>query len=87
MMIKYLELYKQYLVVERGLSMNSVNSYINDIQEYYKFDSNGNIDGFINYLSNKKIKTNTLSRKVTSIKGYYSFLYKNIYYIYVKKSK
>lgn len=78
-MIKYLELYKQYLVVERGLSMNSVNSYINDIREYYKFDSNGNISGFINYLAERKIKTSTLSRKVTSIKGYYSFLYKNKY--------
>lgn len=78
-MIKYLELYKQYLIVEKGLSMNSVDAYINDIRDYFKFDSSGNIDGYINYLGSKKIKTNSLARKITSIKGYYSFLYKNKY--------
>jgi len=78
-MIKYLELYKQYLIVEKGLSMNSVNSYINDIIEYFKFDSEGDIDGYLVMLNDKKIKVNTLNRKITSISNYYKFLYNNKY--------
>ena len=78
-MIKYLELYKQHLIVEKGLAINSVNAYIKDIQDYFKFDSNGNIEGYIKCLGDNKLKTSSLSRKVTSIKGYYSFLYKNKY--------
>ena len=32
-MIKYLEIYKQYLIVEKGLALNSVNSYISDLSD------------------------------------------------------
>ena len=73
-MIKYLEIYKQYLIVEKGLSMNSVNSYINDIKEFFNFNSEGDINGYLNYLNDKKIKVNSLNRKITSIKGYYNYL-------------
>jgi len=78
-MIKYLEIYKQYLVVERGLSMNSVNGYVSDIIDYFKYDSNGDIDGYLKCLNDRKIKTSSLSRKITSIKGFYAFLYRNKY--------
>ena len=44
-MNKYLEIYKQYLIVEKGLSINSVNAYISDIKEYFKFDESGDING------------------------------------------
>jgi integrase/recombinase XerD len=78
-MIRYIDIYKQYLIVERGLSMNSVNSYIRDIMDYFKYNSEGDINGYFKYLSLKKIKNSSLARKVTSIKGYYSFLYRNKY--------
>ena len=37
-MNKYLEIYKQYLIVEKGLALNSVNSYISDLKDYFGFD-------------------------------------------------
>lgn len=78
-MIKYLELYKQYLVVEKGLAMNSVNSYINDILDYFNFNEKGDSEGYFKYLKERNIKTSSMARKITSIKGYYSFLYRNKY--------
>ena len=78
-MIKYLELYKQYLVVEKGLAMNSVNAYINDIIDYFKFNEEGESEGYFKYLKEREIKTSSMARKITSIKGYYSFLYRNRY--------
>ena len=78
-MIKYLEIYKQYLIVGKGLAVNSANSYIRDIKDYFKFDINGNHVQYFKYLKEKGIKTSSLSRKITAIKGYYSFLYKNRY--------
>ena len=53
MMIKYLEIYKQHLIVEKGLAMNSVNSYISDIYDYFKYDEEGDINGYLKYLSEK----------------------------------
>ena len=79
MMIKYIEFYKQYLIVEKGLTINTADSYIRDIKEYLKYDTNNDINDYLKYLKNKGIKTSSLSRKITSIKGFYNFLYKNNY--------
>ncbi len=78
-MNKYLEIYKQYLIVEKGLSLNSVNSYISDLKDYFNFDLDGDINGYLKYLYSKNIKSSSVSRKIVSIKNYYYFLYKNRY--------
>ncbi len=84
MMIKYLELYKQYLLVEKGLSINSVNSYIIDIKDFFKYDEEGKDSfGYLKYLNDKGIKVSSLNRKITSIKQYFVFLYENKYVDYV----
>lgn len=78
-MNKYLEIYKQYLVVEKGLSLNSVNSYISDLKDYFNFNLNGDIKGYLRSLYSRNIKSSSVSRKIVSIKSYYYFLYKNNY--------
>lgn len=78
-MIKYLEIYKQYLIVEKGLSMNTVNGYICDIKDFFSFNSNGDIEGYLKKLYDNNIKVNSLNRKISSISGYYDFLYVNKY--------
>ena len=85
-MIKYLELYKQYLIVEKGLSMNSVNSYTSDIKDYFNECKDNDVNKYLKYLYDKGIKTSSLNRKITSINGFYKYLYdnkfidKNIFY-------
>lgn len=59
--------------------MNSVNSYISDIKDCFNYNIEGNIDRYLKYLKDKNIKTSSVARKVTSIKGYYSFLCNNKY--------
>lgn len=78
-MIKYLEIYKQHLIVEKGLSNNTIVSYIGDIKGYFKYESYGNSKDYFEFLKSKGIKTTSLARKITSIKGYYLFLYDNKY--------
>ena len=76
-MIRYLELYKQYLLVERGLSINTVDNYISDIKGYFKVDEKGDVNKYLEYLYNKNIKTSSLNRKITAINGYYNYLFNN----------
>lgn len=76
-MIKYLEIYKQYLIVEKGLSMNSVNNYISDIKDYLSECKNDDVNAYLKYLYNKGIKASSLNRKITSINGFYKYLYDN----------
>ena len=78
-MNKYLELYKQYLIVEKGLSLNSVNSYLSDLKDYFGFNSEGDIKGYLKYLFSKNIKASSVSRKIISIRNYYWFLYNRKY--------
>ena len=78
-MNKYLEIYKQYLIVEKGLALNSVNSYMSDLMDYFNFNVEGDIDGYLKHLYFKNIKSSSVTRKIISIKCYYYFLYKNKY--------
>ena len=38
-MIKYFEIYKQFLLVEKGLSIKTIQSYYNDISQYFSFEN------------------------------------------------
>lgn len=78
-MIKYLELYKQYLIVEKGLSMVSVNGYINDILSYFEFNKDGDIEEYLKSLKKRGLKANSVRRKLVAIKEYYRYLHKNKY--------
>ena len=78
-MIKYLDIYKQYLIVEKGLALNSVNSYIRDIKEFFNFNKDGDVNGYLKYLNDNKVKSSTLNRKITSLSNYYKFLCVNKY--------
>ena len=78
--------YEYYLKKERGLSNNTINSYLNDINQYILFlDKYHNIKTpkkltkkvLDNYLKNLRSKFSSASyaRKLTSIKAFYKFLH------------
>lgn len=82
----YLKEFTLYLKLERGLSINSVDAYVNDVKKLIEFlqliKSPIPIEkvqipvlrNFISYLNELGILPNTQARVVSGIKAYFSFL-------------
>lgn len=81
-----LDLYLQFIKLEKGLSNNSVVSYENDLQRYldfmtleYKFSdlsgiSLSHIESFLDYLiDNELLSASSLARNISSIRGFHEF--------------
>ena len=84
-MKKELEIFNNYLSVERGYSNNTLDAYKNDILDFLKFlekihikkiknVSQDNIYDYIEILNSKKYKNSTKSRKIASNKSFFKFL-------------
>ena len=80
--------YIDYISFEKGLSPNTKTSYLNDLTGYEKFlkkkgivtcntIKKRDIREYLAYLSNKHLNTNTIARKLTTIKNFHKFLLKN----------
>ena len=82
-MINEIEDYINYLKIERQLSINTIDSYKRDLEDFYKFTNKSykfiTKDDVINYLSylNNKINPRSINRHIVSIKNYFKFLEKN----------
>ena len=90
----YIENFKYHLKIERGLSENSIKSYVYDIKKFYDFIINNNfklnpkevninlIKEFL-YINSGKIKSRSQSRQISSLKSFFGYLvFENI----IKKS-
>lgn len=87
--IDAIDLYTQYLLVEKGLLPNSMKSYQEDLKHFFilfpdkkKVDDlygNDLSDYFKDQLS-KGLSVSTALRRLSSIKGFYTFLAKEGYY-------
>ena len=87
------EFCKIYLVSEflnyirnKNYSENTIISYINDLyyfHEFVKMDFDkvkyDDVRDYLEYLNLKKEKSTSVSRKISSLKSFYKFLYKNDY--------
>ena len=76
---KYINLYKQHLISEKNLSINTIKSYEIDLKQFFdqsisKKDLNNKLENFISYLRKKSLHT-TINRKITVIKNYLKFKY------------
>ncbi len=81
--MKYLEEYLHYLKYEKNYSDNTVDSYERDILEYIDFCEQNNLDiikakyndisSYLRTIGSKE-KATTLARKISSLRGFYSFL-------------
>jgi integrase/recombinase XerD len=75
-----------FLIVERGLAKNSIDSYQRDLKNYMKFVQNVdsakewdevqrvNITGFLSHLKNEGKSAKTIARHVASIRSFHQFL-------------
>jgi integrase/recombinase XerD len=78
--------YKIYLKLEKGLSNNSVNAYITDLNKLIQFLNDKEYDlepeniqlshltDFINCLNDKEVSPRTQTRIISGIKSFYKFL-------------
>ncbi|MDA3816366.1 MAG: site-specific tyrosine recombinase XerD [Prolixibacteraceae bacterium] len=78
--------FEEYLRLEKGLSQNSVNAYINDINkllEFLKQTTKGitpekvklaNLKAFLEWLNDKGVSPRTQARTISGIKSFYKYL-------------
>ena len=84
-MEKYIDLFLDYLNVERGLSKNTITSYRGDLGSYHKFltgvlhkeiggSSREDIRDFMLYQKDKGLSVNSISRSLAALRMFYRFL-------------
>ena len=87
--IDAIDLFSQYLTVEKGLSLNTVNSYLDDIKRFFMYFKDKkevgelspyDLNSFVNYELNSGLTVPTALRRLSSIRSFYSFLKKEGYY-------
>ena len=75
------------LIIEKGLSKNTIQSYESDIYQLYQWNNSKNkkriteiknIDTsqYISYLFNQNLKSTSVNRKISSLKTFFNFLLK-----------
>lgn len=84
--MKYIDKYIEYLRVIKNYSDKTILSYCDDLIEYNEFLGNNfisilNIDydlvtKYLKYLYERNINKNSISRKLSSIRGFYNYLVK-----------
>ncbi len=87
--IDAIDLFSQYLTVEKGLSLNTVNSYLDDLKKFFMYFKDKkevselspyDLNSFVNYELNSGLTVPTALRRLSSIRSFYSFLKKEGYY-------
>ena len=75
------------LFIEKGLSKNTVNAYKSDILDAFKWALDNykislkkikshEIEQYVAFLFNQKLKSNTVNRKISALKAFFIYLYK-----------
>ncbi|MBN1768644.1 MAG: site-specific tyrosine recombinase XerD [Prolixibacteraceae bacterium] len=78
--------FEEYLRLEKGLSQNSVNAYVNDINKLLEYLKQGNkgitpdkvklahLKGFLEWLNGRGVSPRTQARTISGIKSFYKYL-------------
>lgn len=76
--------YLKHLKYEKNYSIDTINSYSIDLEEYFLYLENCNknflkikyndIKDYLTFLNNKKNNSATISRKISSLRGFYKYL-------------
>ena len=73
-MIKYLGIYRDYMIVTKGYSINTVNAYLRDIKQYFKIIKDNNIDCYFEFLTKNDFSISSQNRKISALNSYYTYL-------------
>ena len=80
---QWIDRYLEYLLIERGLSENSLNSYLSDLESFQNFleERSAKIEDatsqtlmlYLTYLRSKALKSTSLARHLSSLRGFFAF--------------
>ena len=80
--MKYINDFLEYLKVNKKYSDNTINSYKEDILEFYNIIdkeiiniNEEKIRIYLSYLYDKKLNRNSVSRKLSGVRSFYNYLY------------
>lgn len=84
-MKKNLNLFLEYLECEKNYSINTINSYEKDINEFIEFTNKKNMKNpnyndireYLSYMYDKKYKSKTIARHISSLKSFYKYMFRN----------
>ena len=72
----------RYLLIDKGYSENTIESYKRDLDKFLDYNKNTNIDNisnedlkkYIKYLNNNGLNEKSIARNISSLKSFYKFL-------------
>jgi integrase/recombinase XerD len=84
-MDRYLDIFLNYLVVEKGLSLNTLDAYGRDLRRYLEYlegsgvqgvdkVSQGNVLGYLSALKAAELSPRSRARVLSSVRGFHRFL-------------
>ncbi len=81
---KIIQKYKRYLLLEKGLSSNSIEAYLTDLQKLTDFNENHNLsvseiklshlEEFLAELHDQGLKARSMARVISGVKSFFHFL-------------
>ena len=71
--------YAEHLLLERGLSQNSIAAYISDVRGYLEFaaergleaDARSSVRAWMSEVARRNLKASTAARKLASLRGWF----------------
>ena len=77
-----IEEFLRYLLIDKGYSQNTINSYRVDLEKFINFNKNTDINNisnddlkkYIKYLKDEKLNEKSISRNISCLKSFYKFL-------------
>lgn len=88
----YIKKYLEYLIYQRNYSKNTIKGYEKDLLFYQNFLNKHCLDilmveyqsirKFYNYMDDKNLSNNTISRKISAVRNFYKYLARNNYIEY-----
>ncbi|OEU69985.1 MAG: site-specific tyrosine recombinase XerD, partial [Desulfovibrio sp. S3730MH75] len=80
---EWVDRYLEHLLIERGLSENSLDGYLRDLESFQSFlgERSSNVDVttsqtlllYLTYLRSKSLKSTSLARHLSSLRGFFAF--------------
>jgi len=97
--MKYIDKFLEYLDVIKKHSVHTINNYKIDLLEFLEFNNNNIlnvnrdiVNKYMQYLFDKKVSKATISRRLSSLRSFYNYLYNNClveknYFVNIKNPK